>query len=254
MKKNPLCIYVDNVEVYFNDYFFTGILDRPARKHIHPSFELICVSDENPRFIINPPLKEHYSVDSKPENMCSFLFSFRKIDKKDVCCCLNSIKEERVVLDTFQGAEIIKKIKNLILDNGYGAFEEVKAQLKILFIELSRAIFSSVKNSENLVDLNKERVARMEDFFNINIQNPNCTKENLADELGVCVRQLSRIIKNVYGTSFSNVLLSSKMTLAEAMRLEKKPLKEILYKTGYSTEISFKRAYKKYYQIPFKKV
>ncbi len=106
--------------------------------------------------------------------------------------------------------------------------------------------------SENL---DAQRIALLEAFFNIEMRFPHCNKQQLADKIGVCERQLTRILKETYNSTFSAILLESRMNMAQAMLLEgKKTVSEIAESVGYTSVASFRTAYKKFFgEYPKKK-
>ena len=110
------------------------------------------------------------------------------------------------------------------------------------------------ERSESLPDrnLDEERLARFDEYFNVNLGNPNASKRELADAIGVCERQLTRILLDTYGCGFSEVLLHSRMTLAEARRVEGVlTSEEIAESVGYLSLFTFKRAYKRFFGMEF---
>lgn len=254
MKNNKLfCVTLPAMEVYLGNYFFEGVKNRPPRKHIHPTYELVCVQKNNGmNFIIHPPLSEHFSEDVSPDSITSLLFTFLDTDNDDFCMRLKTDCDIEIV-DTFGGAERIKALKGLVDDRIPGVAEQRIAELRLLFISLARAI------SDNCIDhnisqqtLDAERIARLEEYFNIRLQDPNCSKQQLAEELGVCERQLTRIIKNTYNSNFSEILRNSRLTLAEALLNQGNTTpEEIAEIVGFSSLEALQRAWIKNFKKPF---
>ncbi len=254
MTKNLLSFAFYEMDIHLGEYFFKCLPNRPTKLHNHPCYELVCVEKEdNMIFIINPPLYDHTPADAPKEQICSLLFSFSPKANHTLFADMSKVKEQIVLEDVFDGSSRIRSIKRLIQDVSMGAMEQIEAELRLLFICLARAVGASSKNANeqyrHMLDL--ERTARLEEYFNVHLKNPNCSKRELAAEIGVCERQLTRILDNVYGSSFSAILLRSRMMLAEAMRQTGKNASQIFEAIGYSSVTSFRRAYSKYFGHPF---
>lgn len=243
------------MDVYLTECFFRSLSERPRRKHVHLGFELVCIEDNGKmRFVINPPLYEHYTADAPPENVCSMLFSFGNSDAKSVCTVLKNITKETYFEDTFDGISRIRSIKSLVRDDFMGAREQIKAEIQLLFISMARALFPQRNVAiDNEQTLDSERMARIEEFFNVYISDSSCSKLKLASELGVCERQLTRILKEIYGKTFSELMLDSRMSIADAMRDEgEKTVEQVATAVGYISVESFRRAYKNYFGKSYK--
>jgi transcriptional regulator GlxA family with amidase domain len=101
--------------------------------------------------------------------------------------------------------------------------------------------------------LYEERLAILEDYFNIGLKDPDCSKLQLAGRLGVTERQLTRILSEVYHSTFSDILLRSRMSIAHAMVMEgRKTPEEIALAVGYRSAESMKRAYRAFWGFPLK--
>ena len=217
---------------------------------MHPCYELVCVDTNGMmNFVITPPLLEHFSVNAPHECVTSLLFDFPCKESANICYALRDIREQLFIPDVFDGASRIKSVKELLRDTSYGAKEQIRAELDLFFIGLVRAVYSAKEASGNPVNtIGRDRNLRLEEYFNIHLKDPNCSKRQLADEIGVCERQLTRILSETYGSSFSRILLTSRMTLAEAMRKEGvKSVEQISAEVGYTSAVSFKRAYRSFF-------
>ncbi len=71
-----------------------------------------------------------------------------------------------------------------------------------------------------------------------------CSKQQLAARIGVCERQLTRILKETYNSSFSAILMQSRMNMTQAM-LDKggMTVEKIAEAVGYTSVHSFRKAY-----------
>lgn len=252
MAKYPLYIPLLGMEVYLAENFFKGLTDRPPRMHSHPAYELICIeSDRGAEFMIVPPLVEHLAAEAAMGRITSLLFAFTQAEDADICRTLREITDAPVrIADDFDGCVRIHHAKhlaeNLLLP---GAKEQLAAELRLLFVCLARK-FSHKTDAAALQPqtLYEERLAILEDYFNIGLKDPDCSKTQLASLLGVTERQLTRILSEVYHSTFSEILLRSRMTIAHAMVMEgRKTLEEIALAVGYRSADALKRAYRAFF-------
>lgn len=252
MVKYPLYVPLPGMEVYLAENFFKGLTDRPPRLHSHPAYELVCIETGGmTEFMIVPPLVEHLSVEAVPGRITSLLFAFPQAEDPDICHALREITDAPVrISDDFDGCVRIHNAKhlaeNLLLP---GAREQLAAELRLLFVCLARKF--SHKTGETALHpqtLYEERLAILEDYFNIGLKDPDCSKPQLAALLGVTERQLTRILSEVYHSTFSEILLRSRMTIAHAMVMEgRKTLEEIALAVGYRSADALRRAYRAYF-------
>lgn len=257
MANYPLYIALPGMDVYLAESFFKNQLDRPKRMHSHPAYELVCIAqNDHAEFTIVPPLVEHLAAEAAPGSITSLLFSFQQGANDDICMCLKNITNGPVtLLDDFDGSVRIRSAKqlaeNLLLS---GAREQLAAELRLLFVCLARRI----SGKENVPKLHRqtlyeERLAILEDYFNIGLKDPDCSKAQLASLLGVTERQLTRILAEVYHSTFSEILLRSRMSIAYAMVIEgRKGLDKIAEAVGYRSVETFKRAYRTFFGFSIK--
>ena len=249
MPNYPLYIELPGMEVYLAENFFKGLTGRPPRMHSHPAYELICIKKEaGVDFRIIPPLMEHLSVES---TITSLLFSFTQEVNADICQALKTITAEPVCIhDDFHGIQRILSAKQLA-DNILqpGAREQLAAELRLLFVCLARKISrADTQPALRQQTLYEERLAILEDYFNIGLKDPDCSKAQLASLLGVTERQLTRILSEVYRSTFSEILLRSRMNIAQAMVMEgRKNPEQIAEAVGYRGADALKRAYRSYF-------
>lgn len=257
MANYPLYLPLPGMEVYLAESFFKNQLDRPKRLHSHPAYELVCIQrDHGTEFVIVPPLIEHLAAEAEPGSITSLLFSFSETTEHDVCLELKGITDQPVTLqDDFDGIVRIQNAKrladNLLLP---GAREQLAAELRLLFVCLARKLSNDAVTSEPPQQtLYEERLAILEDYFNIGLKDPDCSKAQLASLLGVTERQLTRILSEVYHSTFSDILLRSRMNIAHAMVMEgRKSLEKIAESVGYRNVDALKRAYRSFFGFSIK--
>lgn len=252
MANYPLYIALPGMEVYLAENFFKGLTDRPPRMHSHPAYELVCIeSDHGTEFMIVPPLVEHLAAEATMGRITSLLFAFTQSEDADICRTLREITDAPVrIADDFDGCVRIHNAKqlaeNLLLP---GAKEQLAAELRLLFVCLARKLSHKTDAAAlHPQTLYEERLAILEDYFNIGLKDPDCSKTQLASLLGVTERQLTRILSEVYHCTFSNILLRSRMNIAQAMAMEgRKTLEEIAQAVGYRSVDALKRAYRAFF-------
>ena len=257
MANYPLYLPLPGMEVYLAESFFKNQLGRPKRLHSHPAYELVCIQrEQGTEFVIVPPLIEHLAAEAAPGSITSLLFSFPQAADYDICLELKNVTDGPVTLqDDFDGSIRIQRAKqlaeNLLLP---GAREQLAAELRLLFVCLAR----KVSRKDQVIPshqqtLYEERLAILEDYFNISLKDPDCSKSQLASLLGVTERQLTRILSEVYHSTFSDILLRSRMNIAHAMVMEgRKTAEQIAQAVGYRSVEALKRAYRAFLGFPLK--
>lgn len=257
MANYPLYLPLPGMEVYLAESFFKNQLGRPKRLHSHPAYELVCIQrEQGTEFVIVPPLIEHLAAEAAPGSINSLLFSFPQAADYDICLELKNVTDGPVTLqDDFDGSIRIRRAKqlaeNLLLP---GAREQLAAELRLLFVCLAR----KVSRKDQVIPshqqtLYEERLAILEDYFNISLKDPDCSKSQLASLLGVTERQLTRILSEVYHSTFSDILLRSRMNIAHAMVMEgRKTAEQIAQAVGYRSVEALKRAYRAFFGFPLK--
>ncbi len=246
-------IPLPGMDVYFGATFFHDTSDRPSRLHKHPCHELVCIdSDEGMLFTVNPPLYNHVSADAAL-SVTSFLFSFTDAECSDICATMKLLHKPVTVKDTFGGREHVQSIRTLRTESSPGVTEQLTAEFRLLFVKLSRVLYPSFVEADTrpAPSLDDKRMAILEEYFNIRLKDPNCSKTQLADTLGVSERQLSRILLDTYGETFRAILLESRMTVAQAMLCHGRSAADTAQAVGYTSLSSFKGAYKNYFGRPF---
>jgi len=258
MSNYPLYIQLPGIEVYFVEYLLNRPRSNVQAMHSHTTYELMCIHTEaGTVFRIIPPFYEHIGEDTSQANVLSLLFAFTQPPVNDICQVLQSIKDAPVDFpDDFQGYGWFQSIKQLVQDLSQpGAYEQLSAQLRLLFVCIARKQ-SSVSGSapDFHQTLDNKRLAIMEDFFSVvGVRDRDCSKAKLANQLGVSERQLTRILDQTYHLKFPELVLRSRMRIAQAHILEgEKSLDFIADYVGFSSTDAFKRAYREYFGISLK--
>lgn len=249
--KLPLHIALPGIDAMLTDKFFGSIIDRPPMIHSHPCFELICVQEQTgSRFVIVPPHILHLAETMHPQTLSidSLLFSFlpdSEGNPDDICRVLRRLQDVTEIPDTFGGAACIESLKATMTDTRPGLGELMQAQLRLLFVQLARSLCTTEQQQEIIQTLDTERLGHLEEYFNLSFADPQCSKQQLAQRIGVSERQLSRILQEKYHAGFSEILSRLRMSLAMAMIRDGETSAAVIAKaTGYVSAEAFKRAYK----------
>lgn len=80
------------------------------------------------------------------------------------------------------------------------------------------------------------------------------TIDELADRIGLSVRQTQRILKQYYGVTFREKCMKSRLEAAYIMLKKGKSVNQVAYEVGYADTPSFIRAFKKQYNNTPKKI
>ena len=198
-----------------------------------PCYEIVCSKlDDKVVFSVNPPLVEHYSKTISDGLIGSILFTFTEDVTDDICQILRSVKQQMEIEDTFEGLTRLVSIREALEQKDFGLEEQLKAEFRLFFVRLAQVFYMEEKAAHpHTQTLDEERIALLEDFFNIEMRFPNCNKQQLAAKIGVCERQLTRILKETYNSSFSAILLESRMNMAQAMLMHgEKSLADLVQK------------------------
>ncbi len=196
--------------------------------------------------IIVPPNFTHYSYGCKS----TISFSFSKITKA---------KEK--YFDSFAKSVYLGKPTVFNKDNGYfWLWDEIegclnfsagleklrlKIALQLLIIKMLEEKTNKENNGEGIV--NKSYLFTIDSFFNEKFRE-QVTLKDLAKELCLSQRQVSRIISKIYGKSFSNILAQTRLKKAEILLLKSdKSILNICESVGFVSESNFFTLFKKKY-------
>lgn len=246
-------IDLSSIQISVVQKFIMNQQEETPLLHKHPCYEIICVNEtEGAYFVIVPPHTDHLAIDGREDKVLSvnsFLFTFKeKGCKNDIYNVLKNCDEIIKLKDTFNGLERMNAIQSLVGDKSYGSVEQLTAEFQLLLVLICRTLgkITGIEHKKEQT-LDEKRLGVMEDYFTYNFSNPECSKRELSKLLGVCERQLTRIIERRYNSTFSQVLLSMRMNMADALLKEKKlSVEEVANKVGYQSTSSFQRAYKKF--------
>lgn len=258
MANSPLYIPLPGMEVYIAESLFHRQPSKVRPMHTHTVYELLCIPSETELvFRIIPPFLEHRAEDTSEENVTSMLFSFNQPSVNDICQTLRGIQNEPVsFIDDFHGCMRLQSIRQLVQDGlQSGAYEQIAAELRLLFVCLARKYSNTCVNiTASHQTLENKRLAILEDFFSImGLQESDHSKAKLASLLGVSERQLTRILEQTYHSTFSELMMRTRMRIAQANIVEGRvSLERIAEHVGFRNVDALKRAYKSYFGTALK--
>ena len=148
ISRKPICVSLPGMEIYLTSYFFQRLADRPPWRHTHPCYEMVCTQlNGQAAFTIIPPLTEHVSKSSEDGVLCSFLFTFTNSDPDDFCQILRSVEKIVEIQDTFGGLNRLVEIREALVNKSFGYEEQLKAELRLLFVQLAKNVHTEVHSS-----------------------------------------------------------------------------------------------------------
>ncbi|MBR4864482.1 MAG: helix-turn-helix transcriptional regulator [Oscillospiraceae bacterium] len=95
-----------------------------------------------------------------------------------------------------------------------------------------------------------DRRLAIEEFFNTSFHLP-ITEEALASQVHLSTRQLNRVLRQLYGMSFRQLVIDIRMSRAVHLLCDTDlSIAEVAYKVGYTSVSGFYEAFQKHYGIP----
>ncbi|MCK4921742.1 MAG: helix-turn-helix transcriptional regulator [Bacteroidales bacterium] len=223
-------------------------------------FRLSQLITENKEYIIykikagdaflNPPGQFCWQKSSQENPLVEYAlrFSFEEVEgdtstgkyfKKE-----NNIIKKLICQDIIQvtnGNEQLKKVfESVFLEARYempGYITKIKNEIYNLIIIIARAAWNKrrLKYFIPVIDITQKRLKLIEDYIQANITN-NIKIENLAKNVNMSERNLSRFVKEIKGVSVHKYIIQIKVKIAvELISTTSKPLVEIAVLTGFSS-------------------
>ena len=185
---------------------------------------------------------------SVSENFCRFSLSF-SLDK-DLVDALQSVDAEGYLFFD-PGSQIVGLCRDILRELDADIFlnrELVSAlfsQLMILCLRMVRGDKASVSTARKPLT-QEDEIERIDNFFAI-FPPEKQTREELARYLHCSQRQLIRKIQALYGVSFREKLIASRMDMAKyLLRSTDKSINEISSAVGYADNAAFFRIFRRH--------
>ena len=244
---------------------FTGI-------HFHPFFEIhfivagqyrINLSDNMPNnemivysddIIIVPPEMKHSIIpvgDAGTYERTSFWVDFGKLANKNKSSfILNAFTDIRDIVIINQFSELIKMINTVRCEIEHKKtyyLEFVKNEIINIMILICRNINQYTGGHLAVSTAKKNIIVSIKNYINANYSG-KCTLKKLSNELYMSERQLSQLVRKYYSRSFRQLLLETRMSMANYLIKENNmAFCEVAVKTGYGSIEAFYHSYSKFY-------
>ena len=197
--------------------------------------------------LIIPPHMKHYSFPDSESCFC-LLFSF---EEPAAAAELIQQLEERITEFPIT-EEITFYIRNLASKSALAtqtAERDCNFLTALLFDEILEKLTPSKADSQSFGNTASEHISAIERFINSNIGR-KITLSDVARQVFLSTKQISRIIEKEYGTSFSQLVTDKRLARAE-MLLKNTDMKiaEIAEETFPGTETYFFTLFKKKYSM-----
>ncbi len=125
----------------------------------------------------------------------------------------------------------------------------VQNLLSLLLIKLFRKLCDNASESSPLSRQFSDRRLAIENFLNLNYHLP-FTEETLAEKVHLSTRQLNRVLRQLYGMSFRQLIIDIRMSRAvHLLSTTDMSIADIAYGVGYSSVSGFYEAFEKHYGI-----
>lgn len=166
-------------------------------------------------------------------------------DDEQVISAYSGIPDFIVMEDDGTFRELIQKIRFFLSEHGMASYQVVQGFLTALIVLMSRKIPRTPvakRSGESLTIFRKEII---EEFFD-NSVGTDILPEVLAEKLHVSVRQLNRIMIEIFGMGFKQKRMHVRVEIAKNWLCHtNKNLSEIAEICGYGFESSLTHAFKK---------
>ncbi len=240
----------------------------PMLLHQHGEFEIFFVEDELYIYTIDetfhfsantvalvPPDFLHYANESFKGR--AFIFSLEKkyssksTENEDYFNKFQDLFSNGKISAFEKGAEydlILKELYEGIQLRRFGDEERCKAALTLLFLKLLQSQISSEFYKRDSGLLCDTYVYKISDCIVKRFNEP-LTIADMAKEMFLSERQVSRLIKKYFHTTFPRLLSDRRLSIAAAMLCSTEhSVSEICRMVGFETESSFFTTFKKRYE------
>ena len=210
--------------------------------------------------VLVPPLTTHCIISYADADWASVSFSFSRFQDsgmQDLFSLLNqmaSAKTAWLLSDVPEFYADMLALNSFLEQNCFHSASSRFAEIVVHTAELyAKYTVSEPRRNNSAVSHSMDTVTRLNMLNNIINNNfmHRLTAREIAGQLHLSERQLSRMIKNQYGTTW-NGLLTEKRLAAAKMLLEtsERPLSEIASAVGFGSVASFYREFTKKIGIP----
>ena len=270
-RKAPMCNRSVNLKLdgYTLNFVFSDKQNRPfymtSFEHLHSSFEIHVIIEGACRLktssedrillpntvVVVPPKLTHFITD--------FSAGCKKIDFR-----ISATADDGVSADlpfglngvtVAEGCERVgdyaRELWGAMSYNGRNGEVLTKSAMTLLYFSLLKEL--GLDDEAGPVTMDKPSIAYdhviIEDFLMQNYMRA-LTLSEVAEATGFTSTHIGRVVKKNYGMSYSELILTMRMTHAKKLLENKEPLGLIAKKVGFSSYNGFALAFKRYFRMP----
>ena len=225
--------------------------------HTHFTYEVFLVTDGRLQLItengeavyersavIIPPRIGHYSVPSSDGSYC-LLLSFEKEDSAFENAVKNKITSVALSDDAMFYA---KKAAEKLEKGSLGDEKDAELLLTLLFNEIVEGLIPNAK-SDGATQISQRHINAIETIVNSRLKE-GVTLSEIANEVYLSKRQVSRIISKEYGCSLPELINGKRLTAAEnLLRTKNISVSRVAEEVGISSDGYFYTLFKAKYGI-----
>lgn len=261
----PTDKYVFSVMLHWNHT--ANKLIPVLERHYHIRYEVRCLWEPKDdsieaSFLVVPPFVWHtgdFPGERQGKHMTAFQFYVRTREPRNetgmslpgtALETFLKLQEQVELSDAFGGSRLLREISHEVEKADKANYELLHAKFYLLMVELAQALPQYVpqKTQNQRYDTKDFYPEIIEQFFNENYRNPDCSREQLAQLLCLSPSQVSRIVERMYRKSFREVLTEVRMEHAKASLLKYDLTAErVAADVGYMSTRGFIDAYKQYF-------
>ncbi len=263
------------IETVLDRAFITDVFEINTFNHTHPYYELhislhgeykICFDGGNallmqPTMICLIPPETHHHTEkfSEASQNLALRFTYRRMSKDTALRPIYddfhhaiSVCTAPVTKSSLSIFQLVGALRRETLAEQTGSDSMERLILSELYISLLRLLLptdDSKRERMPIIDNLNTRYIKIDAFYENHFHEP-ITQKDLADALSLGTRQLSRILKTIYGLSFREKL--TEFRLGKAVELISKTelsLETISEMVGYDSYAGFYLAFRKKYGI-----
>lgn len=281
-----LKVQLGDLEIYTAlDMGFKGDFGVSPQIHSHPYYEIITVIDgslrleildnenielEKGELCIIPPKCFHstYAVGELPQHfhstsasgnlpkMLAIRFSYSRVagDSKiydSFCSALGQISAPTCLDMPKKMPQKLLELRQEIMEKKIAWKFMCRPILEELYVDIFRLLSSNSESdlSSTVNDSKHSRYHKIEMWFDDNFSKP-ITEDILAQDISLSKRQLSRVLTDIYGMSFSEKLTEVRLhRAAQLLEATKLNINEVALSVGYKSYSGFHRAFVNYFGI-----
>ncbi|MBO4262994.1 MAG: helix-turn-helix domain-containing protein [Clostridia bacterium] len=244
-------------------YFYEMHIILGGSAEIHAGKDVFRVKEND--LVLLPEKTEHFTVNvSKDFKVLTLAFAMRHSGvrpKGEYLFFRNAFAAHGPIACTIgerERAAIAETIENRAKNTVYSV-NKIQTLISGLLLDVAENI-SALKKNEDMScdpdskDIDIKRKYMIETYIWSGLENgTGITLGSLAKKMGLSPRQTDRFIRDAFGTTFKDLLVDSRMTIAQAMLEKGVPTEEVAYSVGYSSYTGFLSAYKKRFGVSPKK-